>query len=263
MTEHDRWRGAEQHFATSRKGRPPIGKTAMTAAERQRRHRAKLAKKANRQRELAARRLQARADYEARAVAGGTVVDLVALAKSGARFSVIYADPPWEFKTYSGKGKQRSAERYYDTSSLDAIKALPIADLAAPDCRLFLWGVMPETPGALEVIKAWGFEFKTAGFVWVKQNRSGEGLFTGMGYHTRANAEICWLATRGSPMRMDLGVHSIVLAPVGAHSAKPEEVRRRIERLCVGPYLELFGRCAVPGWTVFGNEVEALSVAAE
>jgi N6-adenosine-specific RNA methylase IME4 len=99
----------------------------------------------------------------------------------------------------SGKGKQRSAERYYDTSSIEAIKALPVAPLAADDCALFMWAVMPELPGALEVIKAWGFEYKTAGFTWVKQNKSGEGLFTGMGYWTRSNAEICLFATRGSP----------------------------------------------------------------
>jgi hypothetical protein len=126
-----------------------------------------------------------RADYEARADKGAKCGDLKALAAAGEKFAVIYADPPWEFKVYRGKGKQRSAERYYDTSSIEAIKALPVAPLAADDCALFMWAVMPELPGALEVIKAWGFEYKTAGFTWVKQNKSGEGLFTGMGYWTR------------------------------------------------------------------------------
>ena len=89
---------------------------------------------------------------------------------------------PWEFKVYSGKGKQRSAERHYDTKPLEAIKELPVTQLAADDCALFLWCVLPEIPGALEVLNAWGFTYKTVAFTWVKQNRGGEGLFWGMGY---------------------------------------------------------------------------------
>ena len=197
-----------------------------------------------------------RADYEARAERGCEVGDLVAMADVNRRFSVIYADPPWEFKVYSGKGKDRSAERYYDTSSLDAIKALPVGALAAADCALFLWCVMPELPGALDVIKAWGFEYKTAGLVWIKQNRSGDGLFTGMGFWTRANAEMCLLATKGAPQRMAMDVHQVIAAPVAEHSQKPDEARKRIQRLLNGPYLELFGRTPVPGWTVWGNEIE-------
>jgi len=200
--------------------------------------------------------VQARADYEARADQGANIGDLVAMAQAGQKFAVIYADPPWEFKVYSGKGKQRSAERYYDTSSLNAIKALPIENLAAKDCALCMWAVSPELPGALEVIKAWGFEYKTIGFGWVKQNRGGEGLFTGMGYWTRANLECCLLATRGAPMRLAMDVHQIVTTPIGEHSAKPGEVRSRIQRLLAGPYLELFARRATPGWTSWGNEIE-------
>lgn len=196
-----------------------------------------------------------RADYDARADRGGKAGDLAAMAEAGQRFSVIYADPPWEFKVYSGKGKSRSAERHYDTSSLEAIKALPIDPLAASDCALFLWCVMPELPGALDVIAAWGFNYKTVAFVWVKQNRGGEGLFTGMGYWTRANAELCLLATRGSPQRIEKDVHQVVLAPVAEHSRKPEDVRKRIERLLLGPYLELFARVPAEGWTVWGNEI--------
>jgi N6-adenosine-specific RNA methylase IME4 len=187
---------------------------------------------------------------------GCTVDDVIALAHSGKRFGVIYADPAWEFKVYSGKGKQRSAERHYDTASLDAIKALPVAPLAAEDCALLLWNVWPEMPGALDVIKAWGFEFKTAGFVWVKTvSDANPALFTGMGYYTRANTESCLLATRGSPLRLNADVHQVVLAPVGEHSEKPEEVRRRIERLFPGPYLELYARKPAPGWSVWGNEI--------
>jgi N6-adenosine-specific RNA methylase IME4 len=194
---------------------------------------------------------------------GQAVDDLVALAATGKRFPVIYADPPWEFKVYSDKGKQRSAERHYDTLTLDAIKALPVAPLAADDCVLLLWGTWPWLPQVLEVIGAWGFFYKTDAFVWVKQNASGNGLHTGMGYWTRSNSEYCLLATRGSPQRLVTDVHQVVLAPVGEHSAKPEEVRRRIERLLAGPYLELFAREEREGWTTWGNEIPRAAEAAE
>jgi N6-adenosine-specific RNA methylase IME4 len=196
-----------------------------------------------------------RESYDARREQGGTVADLWALAAAGYRAAVILADPPWSFEVYSGKGKQRSAERHYNTMTLEEITALPVASLAADDCVLFLWGVHPELPGALEVMAAWGFTYKTLGFVWVKQNPSGEGLHTGMGYWTRANTEPCWLATRGNPQRLALDVHQVIMAPVGAHSAKPAEAYVRIERLLAGPYLELFARQERPGWTVWGNEV--------
>jgi N6-adenosine-specific RNA methylase IME4 len=203
-----------------------------------------------------------RAAFEARRDRGARVSDLAAMIEQGLRFPVIYADPPWEFKVYSGKGKQRSAERHYDTASLEAIKALPIASLAADNCALFMWGVWPELPGALEVIKAWGFEYKTAAFVWFKEVSAENSDFaTGMGYWTRANTEPCFLATRGAPERVNKDVHQIIRAPVGEHSVKPEETRARIERLITGPYLELFARRPVAGWTVWGNEVDVADTA--
>jgi hypothetical protein len=104
---------------------------------------------------------------------------------------------------------------------------------------------------------------KTCGLLWVKLNPNGEGLFTGMGYHTRANTEPCLLATRGSPRRLASAVHQVVMAPVGEHSKKPEEVARRIERLYSGPYLELFARGeARPGWAVWGNEAHQAKILA-
>jgi N6-adenosine-specific RNA methylase IME4 len=208
----------------------------------------------------------ARKQFEARRDNGARVTDLIALAETGQKFNVIAADPPWEFKVYSGKGKQRSAERHYDTESLDGIRALGrhIAPLAADDCMLFLWGVWPEFPGALDVIRAWGFEYKTMGFIWVKATKNaqalsldGGGLHWGMGYHTRANTEPVLIATRGNPKRAAMDVHQVVIAPVGEHSQKPDEVYSRIERLCIGPYLELFGRKCRKGWTVWGNELAA------
>ncbi len=190
------------------------------------------------------------------------VSDLAALADSveaGERdpFAAIYADPPWSFKVYSGKGKSRSAENHYDTMNQAGIEALSehVERLAAKDCALFLWAVMPQIPEALKVIEAWGFTYKTAGFTWVKQNKVGPGFKWGMGYWTRSNAEICLLATKGSPQRLAKDVEQLVIAPVGAHSAKPSIVQDRIERLVPGPYLEMFARRKCKGWMVWGNDV--------
>jgi N6-adenosine-specific RNA methylase IME4 len=209
--------------------------------------------------------LQEREAYRTRAEQGGTVEDLEALAASGFRAGVICPDFPWGFETYSGKGKQRSADRRYDTWSLERITAFArefIPRLAAKDCALLFWSVWPEHPGALDVIKASGFEYKTAGFLWVKTEKDakvitldGDGLHWGMGYATRSNTEACLLATRGSPQRLSKDVHQVVIAPVGEHSAKPDEVYRRIERLYPGAYLELFARRERDRWTTWGNEI--------
>ena len=117
------------------------------------------------------------------------------------KYNVIYADPPWSYKVWSKKGAGRSAESHYPTMSTEDIKALPVSRLADRDCVLFLWITFPMLREGWGVIDAWGFTFKTVAFVWVKQCRKSDNLFTGMGYWTRANAEICLLATRGRPKR--------------------------------------------------------------
>jgi N6-adenosine-specific RNA methylase IME4 len=194
--------------------------------------------------------------YRERTYQGGTVDDLSALAASGYRAGVIYADPPWLFEIYGRKGKGRDVERHYDTMTLGEIKALPVPALAADDCALLLWAVWPNLPAALEVIEAWGFEYKTCGFCWVKTTPSG-GLATGMGLHTRNNSEPCLVATRGAPTRLNADVHQVIMEQPGEHSKKPEEAARRIERLYPGPYLEMFARRERTGWQCWGNEVPA------
>ena len=123
--------------------------------------------------------------------------------------------------------------------TFDAIRALAIGDLAATDSALFLWATDPMLPDALRVIEAWGFTYKTVGFCWVKSNRTSSGYFAGMGYWTRANAELCLFATRGSPKRKAKDVRRLVVSPRREHSRKPDEVRSGIERMLDGPYLEL------------------------
>lgn len=164
------------------------------------------------------------------------------------KYNIIYADPPWRYRAWSKKGQEGSAESHYPTMNIEDIKALPISDIAAEDCALFMWSTFPCLHEGLEVIRAWGFEYKTVAFVWVKQNRKTDGLFWGMGYWTRANAEICILATRGHPKRINAGVHQIIISHVEEHSKKPDEARNRIVRLMGDlPRIELFARQSPEG----------------
>ena len=174
------------------------------------------------------------------------------------KYSIIYADPPWQYKVYSKKGAGRSAESHYPTMSIEDIRALPVGELADRDCALFLWITFPTLLEALTVIEAWGFTYKTVAFAWVKQNKKANTLFWGMGYWTRANVELCILATKGRPRRKSAGVHQVVLAPVEEHSKKPDIVRDKIVTLMGDlPRIELFARQTPPGWDVWGNEVDS------
>lgn len=173
------------------------------------------------------------------------------------KYSIIYADPPWPFRVWSPKGAGRSPEHHYPTMRIEDICALPVADIAAKDSALFLWVTFPTLDRAFEVIRAWGFTYKAVAFCWVKRNKKSPGWFTGMGRWTRANAEICLLATRGSPRRIAADVRQIIDTPIEAHSKKPDEARARIERLMGDlPRIELFARQKAPGWDVWGNEVD-------
>lgn len=171
------------------------------------------------------------------------------------KYNVIYCDPPWAYRVWSQKGNGRSAESHYSTMSLEDIKALPVGDLAEKDCALFMWITFPLLNEAINVLDAWGFTYKSVAFVWVKQNKKSPSLFWGMGYWTRANAELCIIATKGSPKRQSRGVHQIIFSPIEEHSKKPDETRDRIVELMGDvPRIELFARQKTPGWDVWGNE---------
>ena len=173
------------------------------------------------------------------------------------KYHVLYADPPWAYRTWSKKGNGRSAENHYPTMELSDICTLPVAEIAHTDAVLFMWVTFPNLQEGLEVINAWGFEYKTVAFTWVKRNKIASSWFVGLGHWTRANAEICLLATRGKPKRISKGVRQIVDTPIERHSKKPDEVRNRIVELMGDvPRIELFAREQTQGWDVFGNEVE-------
>lgn len=196
-----------------------------------------------------------RAERQQAIEGGGTVDDLNDLVARGVTFATISADPAWDFETWSERGQDRSAIQHYQTQSLDEIKAMPVPQLAGKDAILHLWCLSSMLPQALEVIAAWGFEFKKVGFVWNKLNASGEGRHMGPGKWTRDEAELCLLATKGHPARLDAGVRQTFDAPIGEHSEKPEEFAQRMERLTAGPYLELYARRPRDGWTLWGNQV--------
>jgi len=177
-------------------------------------------------------------------------------------YDIIYADPPWRFKTWSKHPKSRSVEKHYRTLSMQDIKSLPVGQLAAKDSVLFLWTTGPFLREAQAVIEAWGFKYKTLGFNWVK-TREGTGvLHMGTGYHTRANAELCLLATKGRGLpRVRRDVRQVVISPVGRHSENPQKAHHRIEEL-YGPQrrIELFARRQVPGWDAVGDEIDGQDI---
>lgn len=185
-------------------------------------------------------------------------------------YGAIYADPPWAFNLWWGGRTNktpagvpsRATVPHYQTMKEDELSALPVGDLAATDCVLFLWITWPVLEWALRMISAWGFDYKTCGFCWVKAHAKQIDLFRDdieahmtLGYWTRSNSEVCLLATRGHPTRADAGVRQGIIEPRRAHSQKPDCVYERIECLVAGPYVELFARSRRPGWDAWGNEV--------
>ena len=173
------------------------------------------------------------------------------------KYNIIYADPPWTFKTYSDKGKDRSAEKHYPCMTKEDIQNLPIKDICENDCVLFLWVTYPCLKEGIELIEKWGFTYKTCGFSWIKLNKKSATPFVGMGYYTRANNEICLLATKGKPLkRQSKAVKQVILSKIEEHSKKPNEIRDRIVELFGDiPRIELFARQHVDGWDCWGNEV--------
>ncbi len=168
------------------------------------------------------------------------------------KYKIILADPAWK---YDDEGCQGTATNHYVTMENEDICKLPINELADVDCVLFIWGTYPKLPEVLEVIKAWGFTYKSIAFQWIKQNKSGNGYFYGLGRWTRGNSEPCFLATKGKPQRISKSIFQLIFSPLTTHSRKPDIVRQKIVELMGDlPRIELFARQRVEGWDVWGNE---------
>jgi N6-adenosine-specific RNA methylase IME4 len=166
----------------------------------------------------------------------------------------ILADPPWNFEG----GGNRNARTHYPTMSVEEIMALPVGDIAAPDCALFLWTTDPFLSAAIDTMRHWGFRYVSVAFHWAKQNKTGNGFFLGTGYGTRANVETCLFGTMGSMgLPADRGVRRLIVEPVREHSRKPDRVHDDIDRLYPGGRaIELFARTRRAGWDAWGNDVD-------
>lgn len=182
------------------------------------------------------------------------------------KYDVIYADPPWQYKVWSKKGIGRSAENHYKTMEIAELQKLPITNFAKNDSVLFLWVTFPTLQQAFQLIKEWGYTYKTCAFTWIKTNKKQKDtLFMGLGHWTRSNAELCLLCTKGKkfPKKISSSIRQIVetendtlLSPIRKHSQKPNEVRTRIvELLGEEPKkIELFAREKISGWDCWGND---------
>ena len=188
----------------------------------------------------------------------GMIVDIF---NTDNKYQIIYADPPWEYKQSGSKKNSRGmAKQHYQTMSTEDICNLPVRNITADNAILLIWATFPNIAETIKVIEAWGFTYKTAAFVWVKQNKRSNSLFMGMGAYTRANAEVCLLGIGKKVKAKELvkshAVHQIIQSRIEQHSKKPDIVRDRILDL-VGdlPRIELFARQETDGWDCWGNEV--------
>lgn len=167
------------------------------------------------------------------------------------RYGVILADPEWRYRPWSARGYDRAPDNHYPTSTTEAIMARPVASIAAADCALFLWATAPMLADALAVLRGWGFELKS-GFVWHKLY---PGERTGLGYWARIEHEHLLLATRGDVPCPAPGTQwrSLVAAPVGEHSAKPDVFYQMIEDYFPSlAKIELNARRRREGWDAWG-----------
>jgi len=182
------------------------------------------------------------------------------------KYQIIYADPPWEYKqTGSKKNSRGMAKQYYDTMSTAEICNLGVKKIATDDCICFMWATYPNYDQALKVMNAWGFQYKTAAFVWVKKNKKSGTNFWGMGAYTRANAEPLLIGiskkTRAKQAVVSHSVHQIVETSIEKHSKKPDVFRHKIVELLGDiPRIELFARERVDGWDSMGLEVDGKKI---
>ena len=176
------------------------------------------------------------------------------------KYQIIYADPPWSYRDKRDKHPRLcgGASAHYNTMTIEEIKNLPINKLADDNCMLFIWVTFPNLQEGLDVIKAWGFTYKTLGFSWIKTNKKNGKPFFGIGYYTKSNCEVCLIGVKGKPIVVSNKVSSVIIAPREEHSKKPDIVRDKIVELCGDlPRIELFARQKTEGWDVWGNEVES------
>jgi N6-adenosine-specific RNA methylase IME4 len=171
---------------------------------------------------------------------------------SSSSADVISADPPWSFRNFSAKGHGKGAHAHYQCMSLDDIKAMPVRALAADSAWLFLWTSAPMLDQAFDVMKAWGFTYKSR-IAWRKMTVNGKVRF-GPGYVVRTMHEDVLIGTIGKPAR-DKAMPSIFDGLAREHSRKPDEFYAAVERFApAARKLDLFSRESRPGWAKWGDQ---------
>lgn len=182
---------------------------------------------------------------------------LIDIYNTNKKYNIIYADPPWSYTGW--KNGNRSVTRHYPTMMKEEIINMKdtIKSISDENCIIFLWVTFPCLIEGLQVMKEWGFKYKTCGFNWIKRNKKSDTWFFGLGYWTRANSEICLIGTKGKIHRKSNKISQIIDTHIEEHSKKPAIVREKIVEL-VGdlPRIELFARQTVAGWDCWGNEVD-------
>ena len=176
------------------------------------------------------------------------------------KYQIIYADPPWK---YNSRANHKTRFRggacgHYSLMEMEDIKALPVKNITADNCALFLWTTFPYLKEQLEVFNAWGFKYKTVGFSWLKTNKRNGFPFFGVGYYTKSNMELCLLGIKGKMKPITNKISQVIIAPRNKHSEKPKEIKDKIVELMGDlPRIELLARQKTEGWDVWGNEVKS------
>ena len=182
--------------------------------------------------------------------------------KTTKKYKILLADPAWKYRQGKSMGTnfQGAADAQYSCMDYKDIAKLPINKITDDKCILFLWVTFPMLKEGIYVLEQWGFEYKTVAFTWLKTNIKQMGMFFGIGYYTKSNAEICLLGTKGNAHTLVKSnkVSQVIITPKTKHSKKPQEARDKIIELCGDiTRVELFARQKTEGWDVWGNEVES------
>lgn len=179
---------------------------------------------------------------------------------NGQKYSTVYADPPWRFQNRTGKvAPENKKLNRYETMELDAIKALPVSQIITEKSHLYLWVPNALLPDGLEVMKAWGFEYK-GNIVWEKVRKDGQPDGRGVGFYFRNVTEILLFGIHGDNNRTLAPARSqvnLIRTQKREHSRKPDEIIPIIENCSPGPFIELFARGDRKGWAMWGNQANA------
>ena len=177
----------------------------------------------------------------------------------GTKFKTILADPPWQFENRTGKiAPEHKRLNRYGTMTLADIKALPVEDVAADAAHLYMWVPNALLPEGIEVLRAWGFKYKS-NIIWHKIRKDGGSDGRGVGFYFRNVTEILLFGVRGknartlAPGRTQV---NMIQTRKREHSRKPDEQYTLIESCSPGPFLEMFSRGTRKGWTVWGNQAD-------